>query len=484
MQYTYSLPTLPSFEDKGLYGYTFGPLKQRDVEVYYIDVEKGHDTFMVSKKITRTYYVLCGSGYFTIADRKYNVSSGTLVEVPPKVEYSYSGKMKLIAFSKPRWFFGNDIHTKWNPDVIQADYPRSSKGRSFLTRLVRKGIFRKSPIGLYLRLNQRLWNKLPASFTALGPIRFYGNFLHALARRGRRQQAFATHFLRNRPQLELIKRLIEQRTHGETLRVAVLGCSTGAEVYSVAWNIRSARPDLKLTLHAVDISKRAVEVGKCGTYPLLTPQGTNSDIFTGLTEAEVEELFDRDGDVVTVKSWIKQGINWIDGDVNDLEIFDALGPQDIVVANNFLCHMDPSMAERCLRHIARLVRPRGYLFVSGIDLDVRTKVATDLRWHPVQELLEEIYEGDSWMRGLWPCQYAGLEPLTKRRQNWKLRYAAAFQLIPSGKGPELGRHDTVVETGALLEKQSTLIPPMHVSTLGATNGGGVHAAEDAGKFGR
>ena len=80
---------------KRFIGYTFGPLEDKDLEIYYIDVEKGHDTFMVSKKITRTYYVICGSGYFTIDDRRYDVSPGMLVEVPPKVEYSYSGKMKL-----------------------------------------------------------------------------------------------------------------------------------------------------------------------------------------------------------------------------------------------------------------------------------------------------------------------------------------------------------------------------------------------------
>ena len=72
MPYVYSLPTSVSFTGKGLFGYTFGPLNQKDLEIYYIEVEKGHDVFMVSKKITRIYYVLTGSGYFTIADRKYD----------------------------------------------------------------------------------------------------------------------------------------------------------------------------------------------------------------------------------------------------------------------------------------------------------------------------------------------------------------------------------------------------------------------------
>src|SRR5262249_14489926 len=157
----------------------------------------------------------------------------------------------------------------------------------------------------------------------------YGKFLHALARmHGTRAQAFATFFLRNRPQLELIRRLIKQRPLSDTLRVAVLGCSTGVEAYSVAWIVRSARPDLKLMLQAMDISKRAVEVAKCGVYSLAAPKLTDTDIFARMTQAEIKELFDRDGDEMTVKSWIKEGINWHVGDVGDSDILDELGPQD------------------------------------------------------------------------------------------------------------------------------------------------------------
>src|ERR1700739_2671769 len=108
MPYVYSVPTSASFAGKGLLGYTFGPLNQKDLEIYYIEVEKGHDTFMVSHRITRTYYVMSGTGYFTIGNHKYDVDPGVLVEVPPKVEYCYSGKMKLIALSKPRCFRGSD----------------------------------------------------------------------------------------------------------------------------------------------------------------------------------------------------------------------------------------------------------------------------------------------------------------------------------------------------------------------------------------
>jgi chemotaxis methyl-accepting protein methylase len=354
---------------------------------------------------------------------------GSLAEAPPKGEYCYSGAMTLIAVSQPRWFHGNDIFTRWNPDVV-GEHSGSPAAGGWLTRLMRLRILGKSPASAYLRLNQRLWRYLPSSFSSL--MHLYAAFLHKLAGMHHvRAQALSTFFLRKRPELELIRRLVARKGAAETLTVALLGCSTGAEVYSVASTIRSARPELRLTLHAVDISRAAVEFAKRGRYSLTRFEVTDTAIFERMTAAEMEEIFDRDGDVATVKSWIKEGIDWRVGDAGAPEVLDALGPQDMVIANNFLCHMDGSEAERCLRNIARLATPNGYLFVSGIDLDIRTKVACDLGWKPVEELLGEIHEGDPCMRDQWPCHYGGLEPLNKRRQDWRLRYAAAFQLVAS-----------------------------------------------------
>jgi SAM-dependent methyltransferase len=419
MRYVHSLPPLPSFDGKGFFGYTFGPLQEKDLEIYYIEADKGHDTFTVCRRTTRVYYVIDGGGYFTISDHRYDVSCGALVEIPPKVEYSYSGKMKLIAVSKPRGFEGNDRFTRWNPDVVQGAFPPPEAWKILGKRL----------IGRYVQFNRRLWRRLPASLSNLAPVHSYGDLLHELARRyGGRAQDLGTYFLRNRPQLELIRRLADQRAKTDTLRLAVLGCSTGAEAYSIAWRIRSARPDLKLILRALDISKQAVEFAERGRYSPVGPQLPGTDIFERMNDVEMKGMFDRDEESFTVKSWIKEGIKWQVGDAAESETIDSLGPQDIVVANNFLCHMHPSMAERCLRNIAHLVRPHGYLFASGIDLDVRTKVADDLGWHPLQELLEESHEGDPSTRTLWPWHYAGLEPLNKKRGDWKRRYAAAFQL--------------------------------------------------------
>ena len=429
MSYIHSLPASASFIGKGLSGYTFGPLKQKDCEIYYIKVEKGHDVFMISRKITRTYYVLSGVGQFIIDGQNYPVKEGVLVEVPPQIEYCYSGKMTLIAISRPRWFKDNDTFTKWNPDVFGHDAAFGPRPNPWLTKIVRARVFGKRPVNGYLRLNQKVWNSLPSFVTSLRPVRLYGNILHKIARmQGVRAQALATLFLRNRPQLELIRRLLPQVVKGGPLKVAVLGCSTGAEVYSVALTVRAARPDIKLRLNAVDISREAVEVAREGTYSPQKSRLSGTHVCETMTAIEIETLFDKDGDVLRVKPWIKEGICWRVGDAGEPEMLGVLGRQDIVLANNFLCHMEPAEAENCLRNIGRLVTPGGNLFVSGVDLDVRAAVARELGWEPLQELFEEIHYGDPYLGKYWPSQYAGLEPLDKRRRDWRIRYAAAFRL--------------------------------------------------------
>ncbi|MGA8753743.1 AraC family ligand binding domain-containing protein [Candidatus Deferrimicrobium sp.] len=117
MPYIVTIPSSPAFALKGMKGYQFEPLENKELDIYLLDVEKGHDTFIISKKITRTYYIIEGAGYFTIENRKYDVGPGMLVEVPPNVEYSYSGAMKILLISNPRWFRGNEEVTRKNPDV-------------------------------------------------------------------------------------------------------------------------------------------------------------------------------------------------------------------------------------------------------------------------------------------------------------------------------------------------------------------------------
>jgi SAM-dependent methyltransferase len=280
----------------------------------------------------------------------------------------------------------------------------------------------------YMRVNQAVWKRLPSALRDTRLLRWHGTLLHDMVCRHRkRQQYFGTFFLRNRPELELIRRLTDLKPPDGEVRIAVLGCSIGAEIYSVLWTIRSARPDLKLRVWAVDISPEILDVAATATYSDETSGLVGSSIFERLTNGELQELFDWNGRTATVKPWIRAGINWHCGDAGDPGLIAILGPQDLVLASNFLCHMEPAAAEKCLRNIAKLVTRGGYLFVTGVDLDVRFKVAKDLRWEPVPELIREIHDGDPIVRRDWPWEWWGLEPLDDKKRDWQLRYATAYR---------------------------------------------------------
>jgi len=245
----------------------------------------------------------------------------------------------------------------------------------------------------------------------------------------------------------LLRSLLAQKPRGSSLDIAVIACSKGAEVYSFMWAIRSARPDLKVRLYAVDIAQEIVDFAAKGVYSLNSVAGSkpnpeaivagdmtwkdqpvSSSVFERMTREEIEGMFEVDGDQAKIRASLKEGITWLQGDASSPKLISDLGPQDIVVGNRFLCHMDPPFAEECLRNFSRLVKPGGYLFVYGVDLDVRGRVAKDRGWTPVTDMMQEVYNGDVSLRTAWPFEYFGLEPFSDDGPDWKLRCASVFQI--------------------------------------------------------
>src|SRR6267143_3693162 len=104
---------------------------------------------------------------------------------------------------------------------------------------------RRSLVAGYLWLAGQVWRRLPASVRSLPVFTLYGTHLHSLVLKfSDRRQNHSTFFLRNRAELQLMSRLAACAAHGSNMDVAVFACSKGAEVYSIAWTLKVARPDL------------------------------------------------------------------------------------------------------------------------------------------------------------------------------------------------------------------------------------------------
>jgi SAM-dependent methyltransferase len=196
---------------------------------------------------------------------------------------------------------------------------------------------------------------------------------------------------------------------------------------------------------AIDISKEVVARAQRAAYP-----ATDPSLFERMTPEEKDAIFDSRSGEYSVKPWLRDGIVWNVGDAGDRELPNRIGTHDLVVANRFLCHMNPPAAEACLRNIAHFVHPDGYLFVSGIDIDVRTRVAADLNWTPVADRIEEIHDSDKSLRDFWPWGYWTIEPIDKGRPEWRMRYAAVFQPHHNARRAEA---EPTFDTGLIFEDQ-------------------------------
>jgi len=274
----------------------------------------------------------------------------------------------------------------------------------------------------FLWLNQFLWLKLPEKIRRGRFGLTWGRFIFSLVgMRGGRIQLTTTYFFRNRAELRLLADIAERMENN--LSVTVVGCSEGAEVFSIFYTIRKAQPDLKVNILAFDISEPVLEIAREGIFL------RSSKLFKYINATETDELFDQAGESLKIKKAFMEGIHWRHDDPTREPVKSSLPKQDIVFINRLLFHMSTTEADRCLRAAALLVRPGGYLFVSGVDLDLKSRIAQESGWQPVTNHIEDIHAGDETMLMDWPLERWGLEPLDRQRNDWTLRYCSVFKIL-------------------------------------------------------
>lgn len=285
---------------------------------------------------------------------------------------------------------------------------------------------RKSPIIRFFgRFLLSIWNRIPPSVLTTRLFRALGKLIHQVAIRqdrisGTYFPCSFTRFFRNPPLFEVLRDIAVANAGQKSVSIASLGCSTGAELYSLLWLIHGSRPDMQVKACGVDFSPAAIEKANTGSF------SRSDEELSWLSEEQIAALFDLRGGAFALKHFANQVVNWVVGDVLDPSLPDKLGTHDIVMANNFLGAFKKDVAERSLDNISRLVKPAGYLVLFGVDLNLRTQWVKRHGYEPVNQRIEQIHVGDPSMLN-WPWTRWGLEPLDKRHADWPTRYAALFQ---------------------------------------------------------
>lgn len=271
------------------------------------------------------------------------------------------------------------------------------------------------------RVVERFWNGLSPRARSWKYTQDLGAWIHRRARRVQpRGGGCFTRFFRNVPQLELVRDLLLEQPNGAPITIVSLGCSTGAELYSLLWMIGTARPGQHVQALGIDSSEECIRAASRGVYPFRVVEVAE------VSATSHERLFNRERKTLVVQDWLKDSTTWSVGDACSPALVARLGRHHLVLANNFLCHMSLDDADVCLSNLAQLVAPNGYLVVSGVDIDLRSERLESLGFVPVTARCEEIHAAED-KHAAWPLYSWGLEPMDRTRPDWATRYATIFK---------------------------------------------------------
>jgi chemotaxis protein methyltransferase CheR len=211
-----------------------------------------------------------------------------------------------------------------------------------------------------------------------------------------------------------------------SVRIAVIGCSTGAEAYSIASVLRARRPELGFTVCGYDIDAACIQQAKSGRY---TPQEVVQADLSGratITAEFANATFDIEHGSYVVKSDLRKQVTFALADVLDPNLDQRIGTADIVYAQNVLLHLRPRDAKRAFRNICRLLNPRAALFIAGIDLHLLQQQTRKHGLVPCDYRIGDIYNEMRAYSGGWPWDYYAREPFMMVRSEWPRRYSTIF----------------------------------------------------------
>lgn len=170
-----------------------------------------------------------------------------------------------------------------------------------------------------------------------------------------------TWFFRDREAFAALARVVSEewlRTHPEgVLRVLSLPCSTGEEPYSAAMALLDAGfPAERFRIDAFDISGRSLRHAARAVY------GRNSFRGGGLDFRE-RHFTPADAGWRLGEAVCRQ-VRFHQGNILDAGLPAGAGPYDVVFCRNLLIYFDRATQDGAIATLARLLAPKGWLFVG------------------------------------------------------------------------------------------------------------------------
>ncbi|OLG31153.1 methyltransferase [Xanthomonas oryzae pv. oryzae] len=169
-----------------------------------------------------------------------------------------------------------------------------------------------------------------------------------------------TKFFRDRRGFELLEqqvipRLFKGKHTDDSMRVWVLGCSTGEEAYSLAMLLREHAETLdsapRIQIFASDIDGRALATARVGRYA--------SSIVGEVALERLRRWFVKEGDTYVVNKELRELCVFSQHSIVKDPPFSRL---DLVSCRNLLIYLDAELQNRVIPIFHFAIRPGGYLF--------------------------------------------------------------------------------------------------------------------------
>jgi two-component system, chemotaxis family, CheB/CheR fusion protein len=173
-----------------------------------------------------------------------------------------------------------------------------------------------------------------------------------------------TSFFRNPEAFEMLKRkvfpkLISERRE-ESLRVWVLGCSTGQEAYSLAmafteFSDRVPRAP-KLQIFATDLNGGLLEKARAGLYV--------KSLVADLSPERLRRFFTEEGDGYRICKPLRDAVVFAQQNLLSDPPFSRM---DLIACRNLLIYLEPSLQKKVLPTFHYALKPKGCLFLGASE---------------------------------------------------------------------------------------------------------------------
>lgn len=162
---------------------------------------------------------------------------------------------------------------------------------------------------------------------------------------------------------EAIPQMLKNKKDGESLRVWVVGCSTGEEAYSIAILFRecldnpNVKSDLKVQIYATDLDKEAIDLARQGTYP--------ANIAQDVSPERLQRFFTKKDDgSFRVKSEVREMVIFAVQNVLTDPPFTKL---DLLSCRNLLIYLNTDTQKKLLALFYYSLNQEGVLFLGSSE---------------------------------------------------------------------------------------------------------------------